>query len=119
MAYVCSKSGICRLVLQTRMKRNVFDIHLLIKLDHEVGLRRYWYQFRAEFRAGSFYDGPEAIRGQFRPKKTQNDFLKVAENFWVENWSRPGRIRIPAGQGSQTEGWGGQERAKEGQIRAI
>ena len=39
---------------------------LVIKLDHEVGLRRYWYQFRAEFRAGSFYDGPEAIRGQFR-----------------------------------------------------
>ena len=39
---------------------------LVIKLDHEVGLRRYWYQYRAEFRAGSFYDGPEAIRGQFR-----------------------------------------------------
>ena len=43
-----------------------FESNLLIKLDHEVGLRRYWYQYKAEFRAGFFYDGPEAIRGQFR-----------------------------------------------------
>ena len=36
-----------------------FDINLLMKLDHEVRLRCYWYQYRAEFRAGSFYDRPE------------------------------------------------------------
>ena len=38
-----------------------FDSNLLIKVDHEVGLRRYWCQYKVEFRAGSFYDGPEAI----------------------------------------------------------
>ena len=43
-----------------------FDSNLIIKSDHEVGLRHYWYQYQAKFRAGSFYDGPEAIRGQFR-----------------------------------------------------
>ena len=39
---------------------------LVIKLDHEVGLRHYWYQYRAKFRAGSFDDSPESIRGQFK-----------------------------------------------------
>ena len=41
---------------------------LVIKLDHEVGLRRYWYQFQAEFRAGSFYDGPKAWNKPFEKK---------------------------------------------------
>ena len=62
---------------------------------------------------------PRPYEANLGPKKAQNNFLKVAENFRVENWPRPGRIRIPAGQGSQTGGWGGQERAKEGQIRAV
>ena len=43
-----------------------FDSNLIIKSDHEVRLRRYWYQCKAKFRAESFYDGPDAIGGQFR-----------------------------------------------------
>ena len=56
---------------------------LVIKLDHEVGLRRYWYQYRQNFEPDLSMTRPyEANLG---PKKAQNNFLKVAEDFQVEN----------------------------------
>ena len=75
--------------------------------------------FCAEFRAGSFYDGPEAIRDHLGSKNAVFDFSKIAKIFLAENLFRLGRDWIPAGRRSQTGGRGGRERAKEGQIRAI
>ena len=67
---------------------------LVIKLDHEVGLRRCWYQYRAKFRAGSFYDGPEAIRGQFRTQKSPKRFFEGREKFSGRDWVGSGCLQV-------------------------
>ena len=76
-----------------------FDSNLIIKSDHEVGLRRYWYQYRVKFRAGSFYDGPEANLGAKSSVFDFSEFAKILVCL-VDNLFRPGRDRIPAGRGS-------------------
>ena len=56
----------------------------------------------------------EATLGRKKPKYK---FSKIVKTFLVENLLRPGRDWIPAGRGSLNRSRGGQERAKEGQIK--
>ena len=90
-----------------------------IKSDPEVVQRWYTHHWIGNFDAdlSMMVSRPyEANLGRKKPPHKKSKFAKI---FFVENLLRPGRDRIPARQGSQTGAQGGQERAKEGQIRAI
>ena len=89
------------------------------KFDHELRLTRRRSPDMQNFEADLSMMVPRPYESILGGKTSKYDFSEVAKKFLVENWPRPGRDRIPAGRGSQTGGQGGQERAKEDQIRAI
>ena len=77
-----------------------FDSNLIIKSDHEVGLRRYWYQYKQNFEPDLSMTVSRPYEANLGPKNAIFDFSKFAKIFSVENLFRPGRDRIPAGRGS-------------------
>ena len=54
---------------------------------------------------------PRPYEANLGRKKFQNNFLEVAEKIGSKIGRGPVRPGFPAGRGSQTGGWGGQERA--------
>ena len=89
-----------------------------IKSDHEAAQRWHTHHWIENFDAdlSMMVSRPyEANLGRKKPSPKN----QIRKNIFVGKFASAGSRPDPAGQGSSTGGRGGQERAKEGQIRAI